>query len=84
MAPPPLRPSFSKGRSETEIFVSRAMDRINSPDSVAKPRLRHFSTDIVSVTAVELHPPLAPATMAVQVGGIEERGGELLAPSPDY
>ena len=36
------------------------------------------------VTAVELHPPLAPATMAVQVGGIEERGGELLAPSPDY
>ena len=46
MAPPPLRPSFSKSRSETEIFVSGAMDRINSPDSVAKPRLRHFSTDI--------------------------------------
>ena len=65
------------------MFVGGAMDRINSPDSVAKYRLSPLF-NCHRVTAVELHPPLAPATMAVQVGGIEERGGELLAPSPDY
>ena len=75
------RPSFSKSRSETEIFVSGGFDRIGSPDPVAKPRLRRFSTSIVSPRSSSiLH--WRPPTMAVQVGGLEERGVELLPPAP--
>ena len=72
MAPPPLRPSFSKGRSETEIFVSGAMDRINSSDSVAESCLRHFSTDIVSPRSSSIlnwRPPRWPYRSAVSKRG---------------
>ena len=68
----PSRPSFSKSRSETEIFVSGAMVRINGPDSVARAHHTTFSTAIVSPRSSSIlhwRPPRWPYRSAVSKRG---------------